>query len=138
MRGIKMKKLKLLPLVFLLIILGACSSTKTPDETNLSTEEVATSFEWPICAPEDIKQIAGKMLDIVKERLSAMNVSLETDNAALDFVAEKGYDPIYGARPLRRCIQSDIEDVIAERILDGSLTSRARVTAVDGKISISP
>lgn len=86
---------------------------------------------------EDIQKIAGKMLDTVRERLASMNVALEVGHESLELIADRGYDPVYGARPLRRCIQSEIEDVIAEKILDGSITSHAFVRVDDGKFAIS-
>ncbi len=86
---------------------------------------------------DDIRKIAAKMLDTVRQRLEAMNVSLEVDDAALELVADKGYDPVYGARPLRRCIQSEIEDAVAEKLLEGSITRSARIGAADGKFEVS-
>ncbi len=70
---------------------------------------------------EDIKQIAGKMLDVLKERLIANEITATFTDAALDRIASVGFDPVYGARPLRRAIQSDIEDMLAEKMLDGCI-----------------
>ena len=67
-----------------------------------------------------------------------LGVDLRTDNSALDVIADRGFDPVYGARPLRRAIQSSVEDAVAEKILDGTLKAgdRALVTAQDGKITV--
>lgn len=86
----------------------------------------------------DIREIARNMLVHVEERMSELGIVLETQESALDILAEKGFDPLYGARPLRRYIQSAIEDAVAEKILDGSIQEGDIVTAggLDGKIAI--
>ncbi len=64
------------------------------------------------------------IIDIqVKElfkRMSTMNISIELNDAAKEFLADKGYDPVFGARPLRRAIQKYVEDPVAEEILKGT------------------
>lgn len=70
---------------------------------------------------DDIKEISSKMLNILKTRMAANDITAEfTDNAVVR-IAEVGFDPIFGARPLRRAIQSDIEDMIAEKMLAGEI-----------------
>ncbi len=85
---------------------------------------------------EDIKKIAGNMLAIVSKRLEGIGIGLHVSEAALEKLAEEGFDPVYGARPLRRTIQSTIEDGAAEKLLDGTLKTGDRAEAVveDGKI----
>ncbi len=78
---------------------------------------------------EDIKKIAGNMLEIVSERLKVIGISLSVTNEALEKLAEDGFDPVYGARPLRRTIQSTIEDGAAEKLLDGSLKAGDKAEA---------
>ena len=87
---------------------------------------------------DDIKEICSKMLDIVKTRMKSVGVDLEADESAIDLLSEQGYDPIYGARPLRRAIQSAVEDTVAERMLEGKIKDGDSVTvkAEDGKIEI--
>lgn len=70
---------------------------------------------------EDIRKIATKMLATVSERLSGLGINLTVSDEALDKLAEQGFDPVYGARPLRRTIQTFIEDTVAEKMLDGTL-----------------
>jgi len=70
---------------------------------------------------DEIKQIAGKMLDNLKGRLQNLNITIEFTDAVLCALADKGFDPVYGARPLRREIQNRIEDTLSEKILDGSI-----------------
>ena len=70
---------------------------------------------------DEIKQIASNMLATLSERLSAMDITVSFTDAAKDRLADEGFDDTYGARPLRRTIQTKIEDTISEKLLDGSL-----------------
>lgn len=87
---------------------------------------------------DDIHEIAKKMLDTVSNRIGGMGYKLEVDEQAVDILAQKGFDPKYGARPLRRAIQSMVEDGIAEKILEGSIKDgdTVLVTGNDGQIVI--
>ena len=69
----------------------------------------------------EIEKIADKMLENLKGRLNNLNIILNWDESVKAALAEKGFDDIYGARPLRREIQSKIEDALSEKILDGSI-----------------
>ncbi len=70
---------------------------------------------------EEIKQIAGKMLENLKGRLKNLNITIHFTDEVLSALAEKGFDAVYGARPLRREIQNRIEDKLSEKILDASI-----------------
>ncbi len=70
---------------------------------------------------DDINKIASKMLETLTERLKANNITVSFTDAAIEKIGDAGFDPVYGARPLRRAIQSEIEDLIAEKILEGSV-----------------
>ena len=84
---------------------------------------------------DEIKQIAGKMLDNLAKRLGAMDITISFTDAAVTAIADKGFDDSYGARPLRRAIQSEIEDPLSEKMLDGEITESSNVTCdyQDGK-----
>jgi ATP-dependent Clp protease ATP-binding subunit ClpC len=69
----------------------------------------------------DLIQILTLEADKVVERLRHKNIKLELDDRAKDFLVEKGYDPQYGARPMRRAVERFLEDPLAEEILKGSL-----------------
>ena len=69
----------------------------------------------------EIEEIAKNMLEDLKERLKALNISIEFAERAIVQLASAGFDPVYGARPLRRLIQGSIEDNLSERILDGTI-----------------
>ena len=63
------------------------------------------------------------MVASLDDRLKAKDMGIELTQAAKDLLAERGYDPLLGARPLRRVIQREIEDALSERILFGELKS---------------
>mgnify|MGYP000843786577 FL=1 len=86
---------------------------------------------------EQIGQIVDIMMQTVNKRtLEQMKLSIELDEDAKNYLVEKGYDSKYGARPLRRAIQNEIEDPLAEQILQGKAGqgSRVKVTVKDGKL----
>ena len=72
---------------------------------------------------EQIIQIVDLMIDSLDDRLKAKDMGIELTQAAKDLLAARGYDPLLGARPLRRVIQREIEDALSERILFGELKS---------------
>ncbi len=79
---------------------------------------------------EEICEIAEKMLLQLKKRLSDLNIQIEFDGSAITEIADSGFDPIFGARPLRRAIQSRIEDALSEKILDGSIRNGDSVKCI--------
>jgi ATP-dependent Clp protease ATP-binding subunit ClpA len=85
---------------------------------------------------QHIRAIARHMLDELESRMAALDIGLMIDNEALDVLADKGFDPAYGARPLRRVMQAAIEDPAAEKILEGEVSpgDLLLVTAKDGEI----
>lgn len=88
---------------------------------------------------EDTSRIAGKMLETLRAKLKEMEIVMDFTPEAVAAVAEKGYDPVYGARPLRRVIQSDIEDTVSERMLEGSISSNKnyRCSYEEGKFTFT-
>ncbi|WP_300683906.1 ATP-dependent Clp protease ATP-binding subunit [Acutalibacter sp. 1XD8-36] len=72
---------------------------------------------------EDTVKIAGKLLDTLSSKLTELGVEVEFTPEAVELIAEKGYDPGYGARPLRRAVQRELEDVISERLLEGTMAA---------------
>ena len=85
----------------------------------------------------DIEQIARRMLASLAERVKHLGVEITFTDEAVAAVAEAGFDPTYGARPLRRAIQSKIEDPLSEEILAGKIKEGDAVACVyeDGKFS---
>jgi ATP-dependent Clp protease ATP-binding subunit ClpC len=98
-------------------ILDEAKRTFRPEFLNrLDDVIVFRSFTKP-----DLIQILTLEADKVVERLRHKNIKLELDDKAKDFLVEKGYDPQYGARPMRRAVERFLEDPLAEEILKGSL-----------------
>ena len=87
---------------------------------------------------EDIRRIAQRMLEITGKRMAQQNITLLADEEAVAALAKDGFDPQYGARPLRRAIQNEVEDAVAEQMLEGKLQSgdTARICLRDGKVAI--
>ena len=77
---------------------------------------------------EDMKQIVSLMLkDLITRCKNQMDITLTVQNSVKEYIVEKAYEPKYGARPLRRKIQSAIEDSLAEEILDGNIKKSDQV-----------
>ena len=89
---------------------------------------------------EEIKSIAVKMLKQLKGRLADNKIEAEFDDSAVAKIAAEGFDPVYGARPLRREIQSGIEDMIAEKMLEGKISEgdSIRITVMEDKFDVEP
>ncbi len=85
---------------------------------------------------EDVRNIVDLMLQKVTQRLSEQELTLKVTDGAKDFLVEKGFDPQFGARPLRRAIQKYLEDPLAQEILAKKVKPQAKITAdfQDGKI----
>ena len=78
----------------------------------------------------EIAQIAKLMLTSLTERLSDMDISISFSDEAVQHIAKVGFDPVYGARPLRRAISSNIEDAVSEEILKGNIKSGDKVECI--------
>ena len=87
---------------------------------------------------ENIRSIARRMLDTIGSRMAAQGITLQADDDAVAALAKDGFDPRYGARPLRRTLQTEVEDVVAEQMLDGKLQSgdTAHIRLKDDKVVI--
>ncbi|MGB4863320.1 MAG: ATP-dependent Clp protease ATP-binding subunit [Tepidiformaceae bacterium] len=87
---------------------------------------------------EDIRRIVDNELRKVEKQLMMKGVTMEVTDTAKDWLGDKGYDPIFGARPLRRVIQDNIEDRLSEMLLSGDFGSGdgVRVDVEDGAIAI--
>lgn len=89
---------------------------------------------------EQIGQIVDIMMKTVNDRImEQMKLSVELDDEAKAYIVDKGYDAKYGARPLRRTIQNEIEDELAERILEGKIKAgnKVLVTVKDKNLILS-
>ena len=115
-------------------VLALLKETFRPEFLNRLDETVV----FKPLAQSEIHSIARLMLRDLETRLRERGLKLDVDDAAVALLVERGYDPVYGARPLKRHIQTDLESPIARAILQGSFASEAtvRVTAAKGEFGI--
>lgn len=76
---------------------------------------------------DDIKEIARRMLKSLNKRCEEIGIELDVTDKAVDAIADKGFDKVYGARPLRRAIQTKIEDKLSELILEDKVAGKCKV-----------
>ena len=76
---------------------------------------------------DEIKQIARKMLETVEQRLADMDIKISFTDEAVSAISDAGFDESYGARPLRRAIQTKIEDRLSEQMLEGKVVENSEV-----------
>ena len=88
-------------------------------------------------AKADLLRIVDLEANKVLARIKAKDVHIELQQSAKEFLIEKGYDPQYGARPMRRAVERFLEDPLAEELLRGHVKpgDKVDVAAVDGKLS---
>ena len=87
-----------------------------------------------------MKNIVDIQFNRLHKRLSEHHITLKFTDAARDLLAEMGYDPQFGARPLKRVIQREVENRIANGILDGTIREgdTVEIRVKDGKIVVTP
>jgi ATP-dependent Clp protease ATP-binding subunit ClpB len=88
---------------------------------------------------KNIGAIAKIQLKILEQRLNRMDMALDVTEAALQKIAEAGYDPVYGARPLKRAVQQGIENPLSKMILEGRFGPKdtIRVDVSNGELAFS-
>lgn len=89
---------------------------------------------------EEIRKIVDLMIKEVEERMAQHDIKIEVTDAARDWLAKEGFDDVYGARPLRRVIQKQIEDKLSEELIKGTFksTDKVIVDAENDKIVVRP
>ncbi|HMR53602.1 MAG TPA: ATP-dependent chaperone ClpB [Amaricoccus sp.] len=87
---------------------------------------------------ENMDGIVDIQLGLLQRRLAPRGITLEVDGAARSWLADRGYDPVYGARPLKRVIQKELQDPLAEKLLAGDILdgSSVPVTVSDGRLAV--
>ncbi len=115
-------------------MLGELKNTFKPEFLN----RIDATIVFRSLRQEDVRQIVDLMLSRVRTQLTEQQVELLVPEDAKDFLVTKGYDPAYGARPLRRTIQNLIEDPLAEGLLQGKFRPGDIIEAVqrDGTIEL--
>jgi ATP-dependent Clp protease ATP-binding subunit ClpB len=113
-------------------VMEALRATFKPEFLNRTDEIVIFNS----LGPEEIKKIVGLQLEILGKRLESSKITLELTDKAEEFLANTGFDPVYGARPLKRTIQHLIQDPLALKILEGSVKEgdHVRVDVHDGQM----
>ncbi len=118
--------------VIKLAVMGEVKTHFRPEFINRIDEVVV----FHALAEAHVKSIASIQLQNLSARLAKMEMQLEVSDAALGEIANAGFDPIYGARPLKRAIQSEIENPLAKEILNGNFVAKdvVRVDYKGGKM----
>jgi ATP-dependent Clp protease ATP-binding subunit ClpB len=88
---------------------------------------------------EELRQIVSIQVRRIEKRLAAQKLSISLSKAAIDYIAQVGYDPVYGARPLKRAIQKELENPIATKILEEAFAegSTIQVNVRSGKLTFT-
>ena len=82
---------------------------------------------FPQLSKPEVRQIVDLMIARLDKRLVEQNLSIELTDAAKELLADRGFDPVLGARPLRRAVQRDIEDALSEKILFGEIAAGSHI-----------
>ncbi|HEY8068342.1 MAG TPA: ATP-dependent chaperone ClpB [Burkholderiales bacterium] len=106
-----------------LAVMGEVKTQFRPEFVNRIDEIVV----FHALAEENIRSIARIQLGILEQRISKLDYRLEISDAAVAEVAKAGFDPVYGARPLKRAIQSELENPLAKAILEGRFAPRETI-----------
>jgi ATP-dependent Clp protease ATP-binding subunit ClpB len=113
-------------------VMETLRSTFKPEFLNRIDEIVIFSS----LGPEEIKKIVGIQMGLLGKRLEGSKITLELTDEAKEFLANSGFDPVYGARPLKRAIQHLIQDPLAMKILEGAVKEGdyVKMDVRDGKV----
>ena len=87
---------------------------------------------------DDVREILKIQMADLQGKLAAMDITLKFTDGFVDYLSDKGYNPVYGARPIKRVLQRDLIDELAKELLEGKLTKEHPITAdiVDGEITL--
>jgi len=118
-----------------LAVMGEVKTHFRPEFVNRIDEVVV----FHALGEENIKSIAAIQLQYLAKRLAAMDMQLELTDAAIAEIANAGFDPVYGARPLKRAIQSEIENPLAREVLAGNFIAKdiVKIDVRAGKLVFS-
>jgi ATP-dependent Clp protease ATP-binding subunit ClpB len=113
-------------------VLGAVRDAFRPEFLNRIDDVIV----FDKLSREDLRQIVDIQMASLRERLERRRIDLAVTDDALDLLAERGYDPVYGARPLKRVLQKDLADPIATALLEGRFREgdTVKVMAEDGEL----
>ena len=100
-------------------VLGLLRKTIRPEFLN----RIDDIIMFTPLSKSDIKDIVGLQLDNLKKMLTKQNITLDATEEAIAYLAAKGYDPQYGARPVKRLIQKEVLNNLSKELLSGKITS---------------
>ncbi|PFG30823.1 ATP-dependent Clp protease ATP-binding subunit ClpC [Paramicrobacterium agarici] len=117
-------------------VMGRLRESMRPEFLNRIDEIVLFSK----LEPEQLHEIVRLLVTSTEKRVQAQGLSFSIDEQAIEWIAQHGYEPEYGARPLKRLIQREVDDRIAELLVDESFADRAgvEVTTADGELIVLP
>ena len=138
----RMKKIVILGLTLAAVwacAAGCADGDEAPAQERGELSAARTQEESRPLTEEDIREVARRMLKTVSARMETMGIHLDASDEAVAELAKEGFDPKYGARPLRRAIQSKVEDAVAEKMLDGTLKAgdTAKLTVENNRLCVS-
>ncbi len=115
-------------------VLGELKNTFRPEFLN----RVDDIIVFNRLTEDEIRQIAKNLLKNLENRMKTLEITMTFDDSVVDFVSKAGFDKIYGARPLKRAIQTNVEDMLSEKILEKSIEKGKSYicSMVDDKLKI--
>jgi len=121
--------------VIKLAVMGEVKNHFRPEFINRIDEVVV----FHALADDHVKSIAAIQLQYLKDRLAQLEMKVDITDAALEEISKEGFDPVYGARPLKRAIQSEIENPLAKEILAGHFMAKdtIKIDSVSGKLKFT-
>ncbi|BFP43580.1 ATP-dependent chaperone ClpB [Flavobacteriaceae bacterium GF1] len=102
-------------------VLGLLRKTIRPEFLN----RIDDIIMFTPLSKKDITKIVGLQLEQLKKRLSTQNITLDATEEAIQYLSEKGYDPQYGARPIKRLIQKEVLNTLSKELLKGTIKSES-------------
>ena len=117
------------------VVMSAVSQHFRPEFINRIDELVV----FHSLKKSQIRGIADIQLERLRTRLAERDIGLRIDDQAFDILIDTGFDPVYGARPLKRAIQQQVENTLAQKILAGDFTAgdTILISAEDGKLTFT-
>ncbi|HAP04454.1 MAG TPA: ATP-dependent chaperone ClpB, partial [Methylophilaceae bacterium] len=121
--------------VIKLAVMGEVKNHFRPEFINRIDEVVV----FHALGDDHVKSIAAIQLQYLKDRLAQLEMKVEITDAALKEISKEGFDPVYGARPLKRAIQSEIENPLAKEILAGHFMAKdtIKIDSISGKLKFN-
>ena len=105
------------------------NGTAAPDHTARFLNRIDEIIMFHALTPENVREILKMQVDKISEMLRTKGIRMELTEKALDYLQIKGYEPSYGARPLKRLLQRELVNELARKILEGTLDVNGTILA---------